>query len=124
LKSARAQIGNAIKAQPNEALFYITQGQLNLADKATAAAQKSFAKAVQLNPEYYMGHLGLGMAYKASKKHTQAKAALVSSMKILAGDGAHAKEYFTYAAQGSGQVAEAAKAQLAKLNPAPAQAPQ
>ena len=135
LTGAHANIKNAIALQPNESLFYITQGQLHMANKDTSSALSAFKKAVQLNPEYYMGQLGLGLAYKASNKKAGAKTALVSSMKILAtpigayhlgeialveGNAAQAKEYFTFAAQGSGQVAQAAKTQLDKLSPPPA----
>ncbi len=129
---AQAQLAEALRLQPNEALFHITTGQLAMAQKDVAKAESEFRRAVSLNPEYYMGHLGLGMVLKERGKATEAEAAFKASMQHLAtplasyhlgelslakGDTRAAKSYFEFAAKATGKVGEAAKAQLAKLTP-------
>lgn len=123
----------AIKLQPRESLFHVTQGQLHMAAKQDTAALQSFQQAAKLNPEYYLGHLGIGLLQKKAGQTAAAAQALNASMKLLqtpiaayhlgelalsGGDKANARKYFEFAAQGQGEVAEAAKAQLSRLNTA------
>ena len=127
---AMTLIEQAIQSQPKEALFYITKGQLLMVAKQSEQALPAFEKAAKLNPEYYAGHLGAGILLKQKGKNSQAAAELESSMKLLptptagyhlgelalaAGKTSEAQQYFQFAAQGTGELAEAAKAQLAKL---------
>lgn len=120
----------AIAQQSQEALFHVTKGQLQMAEKRDDEALKAFQKARQLNPEYYAGHLGAGLLLKRAKSNSQAAAALEASMKLLAtplasyhlgelslasGDVKRARGYFEFAAQGTGEIAEAAQEQLARL---------
>lgn len=125
-----AHIDKAIARQGQEALFFVTKGQLLVAAKQEAKALPAFQKATQLNPEYYAGHLGAGLVYKNSGKNREAAAALEASMQQLqtptasyhlgelalsAGDTQKARSYFEIAAQGTGEIAEAAKAQLGRM---------
>ncbi len=135
---ALKQLDTAIARQPNEAQFYITRGQLLMADKKPEAIQ-AFQQATRLNPEYFLGHLGLGLTYLSQKNNPEAQPALEKSFKLLptplasyylgelalaGGDRNKARSHFEYAAQGEGEVAQAARAQLAKIVPAaPAAAP-
>lgn len=129
-KKALASTNTAIQRQPQEPLFYITKGQLEMAEKQDSAALKSFQKAIQLYPEYYAGHLGAGLLHKKANNMQQAAASLEASMKqlptptaayhlgelaVASGEYQKARSYFEFAAQGSGEVAEAAKAQLGRL---------
>ena len=121
----------AIKIQPRESLFHITKGQLHMASKDDTAALQAFQQAVKLNPEYYLGHLGQGLLQKKAGQNAAAGNALNASMKLLptpiaayhlgelslgGGDKAAARTYFEFAAQGEGEIAEAAKAQLSRLS--------
>lgn len=132
LAGAKRHTQKAISLQPKEALFYVTQGQILMAESDMAKAESSFKRAVSLNPEYYMGHAGLGLTLKQQNKAAQAAAALEKSMAILpsplasyhlgelalsAGSTDKAKQYFQFAAKGTGKVAQAATAQLEKLAP-------
>jgi beta-barrel assembly-enhancing protease len=120
----------AIQKQPKEALFYVTKGQLLMANKQDSEALSAFQKAASLNPNYYAGHLGAGMLLKKANNSNQAKSSLETSMKLLPtptaayylgelslgeGDRQQARTYFQFAAQGTGEIAEAAKGQLAQL---------
>lgn len=128
--AASSFIDKAIQQQPKESLFFITKGQLKMAQKDDAAALQAFQQASKLNPEYYLGFLGAGILQKKAGQSAAANASLQSSMKLLAtplgayhlgelslaaGDRNSARSYFEFAAQGTGEVAEAAKAQLSKL---------
>lgn len=127
---ALAQVDSAINRQPREALFHVARGQLLLTQKQDEKALAAFKKAVQLNPEYFAGHLGAGLLLKKAGKGAEAVSALEASMQLLptptasyhlgelalaAGNAQQARGYFELAAQGSGEIAEAAKGQLAKL---------
>lgn len=120
----------AIQQQPREGLFFVTKGQLKMATQDDQGALQSFQQAAKLNPEFYLGHLGTGLMQKKLGQKSAAENALKSSMKLLEtpiaayhlgelalgnGDRTSARRYFEFAAQGSGEVAEAAKAQLARL---------
>ena len=137
LESAKKSLNTAISLQPKEALFRITLGQIFMADNDLAGAAAQFNEAIKYNPEYYMGQLGLGLVLKQQQKTSAAQQALLQSMKLLAtplasyhlgelalaaGNKVEAKQYFEFAAEGSGKVSEAAKAQLEKLAPPPAPA--
>lgn len=130
IPAAMQAIREAIKKQPNEALFHITLAQLQMGQKQDAAALLEFKKAKDLNPEYYMGHLGMGLILKRQAQFPAATAALEVSMKFLPtvlagyhlgelsltrGDKDKARSYFEFAAQGEGEIAVAAREQLNRL---------
>lgn len=121
----------AIQQQPKEGLFFVTKGQLKMAQKDNAAALQAFQQASKLNPEYYLGYLGAGLMQKQAGQSAAANQSLKASMKLLetpiaayhlgelalaSGDRNTARSYFEFAAQGTGDIAEAAKAQLNKLS--------
>lgn len=127
---ALSLIDKAIQQQPKEGLFFATKGQLKMAQKDDAGALQAFQQAAKVNPEYYLGFLGTGLMQKKAGQAAAANASLQSSMKLLAtplaayhlgelalssGDRNAARSYFEFAAQGTGEIAEAAKAQLNKL---------
>lgn len=121
----------AIQRQPKEGLFFVTKGQLEMAQKNEAAALQAFQQATKLNPEYYLGYLGAGLMQKNAGQNAAASKSLQASMKLLetpiaayhlgeialaADDRNTARSYFEFAAQGTGEIAEAAKAQLSRLS--------
>jgi predicted Zn-dependent protease len=131
LTQALSLTEKAIQLQPREALFHVTLGQLRMTAKQDSAALQSFQQAAKLNPEYYVGHLGAGLMQKKAGQNAAAAQSLNASMKLLqtpiaayhlgelslnGGDKANARRYFEFAAQGEGEVAEAAKSQLNRLN--------
>lgn len=133
INSALALTHQAIKMQGNEALFHITRGQAHMAQKQFDNSTKNFSKAVALNPEYFLGYLGLGMSQLEQKSNVKAKSNLERSTQLLpttiaafhlgelelaAGNRDKAIGYFQFAAQDQGQIGQAAKQQLAQLQPA------
>lgn len=125
-------LDTAIKLQPEEHLFYTTQGQIFLAQKNETRATQSFSKALSLNPDYYVGHLGLGLVQKKQKKLDQAKQHLLKSqtlvptptaayhlgeIELAQGNRAKAIEYFNVVAQQEGELGEQARAHLKVLQP-------
>ncbi|WP_370980563.1 M48 family metalloprotease [Agaribacterium sp. ZY112] len=130
---AQKLVAEAIKLQPKESLFHITQGQFYMAQQQPQKAEASFRKASQLNPQYFASELGLGAALATQKKDKEAKSALLKSVKLLptqtaywqlggveerAGNKSKAIEYYQAVAQAGGELGKAATAKLGKLNPA------
>ncbi|WP_086929472.1 M48 family metalloprotease [Agarilytica rhodophyticola] len=129
-KKALTLIDSAIKRQPEDALFHSTKGQILLAEKQDSGAAKAFTKARTLDPDYYMGHLGLGLIQKKQKRHSQAKQSLITSTKLLPtqvaiyhlgeielgqGNKQAAIQHFSTAAQQGGPLGEQASARLQSL---------
>lgn len=132
MKQALSLTEQAISKQSQEPLFWITKGQILLNEDNNAGAKTAFERAVRANPEYYMGHLGLGLAELGMKQTGPAEQDLLKSMEFLPtatasfylgeinlakGNREQAVEYYKVAAQGSGDLADAAKEKLASLNP-------
>jgi len=126
-------VDQAIALQPLEASFFVTKGQLLLARKQDAEAQAVFKQAFQLNPTFYMTSLGLGLSEKMTGNSESAATNLEKSLKLLPtqigafhlgeielerGNRRQAVEYFKWAAQGGGELGNAALAHLEKLVPA------
>jgi len=122
---------SALKKQPNEALFYITKGKVLTAQNNVAGARNAFDKAARLNPDYFMGQLGLGLSEASLEHYSQAKAALLKSQKLLPtsialynlgeveqqqGNRQQAIEYYQAAAKDTGDIGRAAKQKLLDLN--------
>ncbi len=131
---ARQNIRLALKQQPEEALFHITDAQLSLMEGKQNDAKRSFEKARRLNPDYYKSHLGLGMISKRQGKNSEAKKHLLNSMKLLPsqagafhlgeiernqGNKEAAVRYFSMAAGQGGELGKQAQEQLSELQPAP-----
>lgn len=130
LGKALDMIDQAIKKQPKEALFFITKGQLLLAQKDPQNAYQSFTQAAQKNPTYFLPQLMAGISAKEIGNKADAKRYLASSLRLLPtaqanyylgeislqeGDKSTAKKYFNVAASDQGDVGKAAQEQLARL---------
>ncbi len=75
IKEAREKVTALIKQTPNEAEFYNLQALVDIIEKNTFAAQQSYQKSLQLNPQNITAYLGL------------------SKIDLEAGDLNKAKEY-------------------------------
>ncbi len=133
-KVALSLLDQAIEAQPEEALFYATRGQILLSQKMDSRAAAAFTKTRNLNPEYFIGYLGLGLIEKKQKRFSQAKQNLLKSQTLLptqsasyhlgelelrGGNKDAAIRYFSLAARQGGELGEKAKGYLQRLQPAP-----
>jgi len=123
----------AIAKQPAEALFYITKGQLLSAKDNHNSAYQAFSKATQLNPEYFLAALGLGIEAYHKGNYSQAKAELDRSFKLLPtstavyhlgvveekqGNRSQAIQYYKKAAGEDSDIGRAAQKKLQELNAA------
>lgn len=122
----------AIAKQPAESLFYITKGQALVALGQDQQALNAFQEASKKNPDYFMGYLGQGLMKKKLGSHTEAKTYLERSVELLPtqiavfhlgelalrdGDRKQAVQYYQFAAQGGGELGQAAQQRLAELTP-------
>lgn len=127
---ALSKANTAIKAQPNETLFWQLKGIALAHQDKNSDALKAFDKAVSANPEYFSPLLYRGLIGRELKKNSQAEKDLIASYKLLPtqtasyyiGDLAHsrgdtqtAKSYFTRAAQGGGELGQKAQGRLNNL---------
>lgn len=132
LPGALGLIDKAIKQQPDESLFHATRGQILLAQKRYSNAESAFLKAKQINPDYYLSHLGLGLGAFHNKRMSAAKTHLLASAKLLPtqtaifhlgeaelalGNTEQAIAYFQSAAQQGGELGGKAQARLDALQP-------
>lgn len=130
MKGALAKINEAIRIEPNEAMFYSLRGRIYQAQDDMARAEKDFDKAVELYPEMfsYRLHNGLNALQldkfdKAQTNLTRANELVPTSIAFLRlGDVAvkqnrrdDAIRYYSTAAEAGGEVAEEAKRKLANL---------
>lgn len=83
-KTASAELNKAIKHQPKENQFWILKGQIEGKQKQSDAAIASFTKAINANPEYFVGHLYRGVLHQQGGKNTQAEKDLTAANKLLA----------------------------------------
>src|SRR5690606_28770147 len=128
--NALSLVENSIKQQPKENLFWELKGQLLLQQKKEKEAIAALDKAVQANPEFFRPYVYRGLAHKQLGNTAQAEKDLIASHQRLPtqlaayylgeialgkGQRSAAATYFEQAAQGGGEIGEAAKAQLAKL---------
>src|SRR5690606_35411085 len=128
--NALSLVENSIKQQPKENLFWELKGQLLLQQKKEKEAIAALDKAVQANPEFFRPYVYRGLAHKQLGNTAQAEKDLIASHQRLPtqlaayylgeialgkGQRSAAATYFEQAAQGGGEIGEAAKAQLAKM---------
>ncbi len=133
-EAALSHLDDAIKIQPEEALFYATRGQILLSQKLDSRAAAAFTKTKNLNPEYFIGYLGLGLIEKKQKRYSSAKQNLLKSQSLLPtqtasyhlgelelnnGNKKLAIRYFSTAAQQGGELGEKANKHLQRLQPTP-----
>ncbi len=123
-------VEQSIKQQPRENLFWELKGQLLVQQKKPNEAVSAFDRSIQANPEFFRPYVYRGLIYKQLGNATQAEQDLVASQRLLPtqiasyhlgelslakGQRTEAVRYFQAAAQGGGEIGEAAKGQLAKL---------
>lgn len=123
-------VGQAINRQNEEPLFYVTKGQIEMAKKQYSSATQSFTAAVNRNPDYFAGYLGLGLAEVELKQNAKAKGHLEKSMGLLstqvaafhlgklelaAGNQSKAVEYLNAVAQQGGDYGQQAQAILNQI---------
>ena len=127
---ALAYVDQAAAAQPRETLFWEMKGQLLLQQNKREEAVAALDKAVQANPAYFKPYVYRGIAYNQLGKRDLAEKDLLTSQRYLPtqvatyylgeialakGNRSQAAQYFQQAAQGGGEIGEAAQAQLGKL---------
>ena len=131
-EEALRSANQAIAKQPAESLFYNTKGQALVALNKEREALKAFDTAVQKNPDYFMGHLGSGLMHAKLGQHQEARQNLERSIELLptqigvfhlgelelrSGNREKAVQYYQYAAQGGGEIGQAAQQRLAEIAP-------
>ena len=73
----------AIRAQPKEARFYITKGQLLARDDKKIQALSAFNSAIKLEPDYFQAHLRRGLLNNKMQRYQNAKADLSTSHNLF-----------------------------------------
>ena len=106
------------------------KGQLLLQQDKTSEAVTALDRAVQANPQYFKPYVFRGIAYNQLGKNDMAEKDLLTSQRYLPtqlaayylgevssakGNRAQAAEYYQQAAQGGGNIGEAAKGKLEKM---------
>ena len=127
---AMAYVDQSIAQQPKENLFWEMKGQLLLQQDKTSEAVVALDRAVQANPKYFKPYVFRGIAYSQLGKNDMAEKDLLVSQRYLPtqiaayylgevslakGNRAQAAQYYQQAAQGGGDIGEAAKGKLGKL---------
>lgn len=127
---AQNYVEQAIAQQPRENLFWEMKGQLLMQQKKDNEAVVALDRAIQANPQYFKPYVFRGIAYKQLGKNDMAEKDLTTSQRYLPtqiatyylgevalakGNRNQAAQYFQQAAQGGGEIGEAAKGQLGKL---------
>ena len=127
---ALAYADQAAQMQPKENLFWEMKGQLLLQQNKRDEAVAALDRAIQANPQYFKPYVFRGIAYNQLGKRDLAEKDLLTSQRYLPtqiatyylgeislakGNRAQAAQYFQQAAQGGGEIGEAAQAQLGKM---------
>jgi beta-barrel assembly-enhancing protease len=127
---ALAYADQATQMQPKENLFWEMKGQLLLQQNKREEAVDALDRAVQANPQYFKSYVFRGIAYNQLGKRDLAEKDLLTSQRYLPtqiatyylgeislakGNRTQAAQYFQQAAQGGGEIGEAAQAQLGKM---------
>lgn len=123
-------VEGATKQQPKENLFWELKGQLLLQQKKYPEAITALDRSVRANPEFFRPYVYRGLVHKQQGNPNQAEKDLLASLQLLPtqlatyhlgeialakGQRSQAITYFQQAAQGGGELGEAAKGQLGKL---------
>ncbi|MFD2230714.1 M48 family metalloprotease [Alkalimarinus sediminis] len=128
--AAMSEIDKAIKAEPNEALFYATKGDIYSAQGIDTLAVKQYEKSVALFPEQFSSYLKKGVSNEKLGNLEQAKKDFARSAQLLPtsvaelglgniaqiqGDQRSAIRHFEKASQAGGNNGKSARIKLAKL---------
>lgn len=123
-------VEKSIKQQPKENLFWELKGQVLASQKKGAEAITAFDRSIQANPEFFRPYVYRGLTQKQLGNNAKAEQDLLASQRLLPtqtasyhlgelalakGQRRQATTFFQQAAQGGGELGEAAKGQLAKL---------
>ena len=127
---ALTYVDQSIAQQPKENLFWEMKGQLLLQQDKTGEAVSALDRAVQANPKYFKPYVFRGIAYNQLGKNDMAEKDLLTSQRYLPtqlaayylgevslakGNRSQAAQYFQQAAQGGGEIGQAANAKLGRL---------
>lgn len=127
---AMGYVDQAIAQQPRENLFWDMKGQLLLQEKKTGEAINAFDKSIQANPKYFKPYVLRGIAYHEQGKRdlaekdlltgqrylpTQIGAYYLGEISLAKGNKSQAAQYYQQAAQGGGEIGEAAKGRLERI---------
>lgn len=127
---ALALTEQAIRLQPREAHFWETKGHLLKSKQDSAGAVSAYSRAITHNPDYFSPYLSRGLLQKSLRRYQTAEQDLLRSQGYLPTQAAsyhlgelairrdsrdQAISYFNAAAQGGGELGQAAQAQLVKL---------
>jgi predicted Zn-dependent protease len=126
-QQALAMTEKAIVLQPRENLFWEMKGQTLSKQERFRDSIPAFDRAVNANPQFYRPLALRGLAYKSLGQWQQAESSLLASQQLLPtqtatyhlgelalrkNDRTAARQYFTKAAQGGGELGQAAQRQL------------
>ncbi|MEM7502376.1 MAG: M48 family metalloprotease [Pseudomonadota bacterium] len=121
----------AIGLFPDEANFYALRGDARLIDKRYDMAVTNYSSALRRRDDFFYYHLQRGLAYAELNNDAEARVDLERSMALLptaparyalgniaarSGDTAGAIEHYRAVAGGQGEMATAARGDLAKLD--------
>ncbi len=121
---------SAQKLQPQEAAFFTTEGQILMAQGESKSALTPLAKAMKLNPEYFLPALLHGLNAKELNQNSSAKTSLKKSFDVFPtaiaayylgeislgeGNKADARAWFKQAASDQGEIGKKAQQQLEAL---------
>lgn len=124
-------IDEAIRRQPRESLFHGIRGDILASDGNHRDAIRSYAAAIERNPDYFAHYLGRGLSRDAMGQSRLARGDLVRSNGLLAtpfasfklgsyaladGQRTEAKRLFQAASESSGDVGTAARNAYARLD--------
>lgn len=125
------QAERAIELFPDEANFYALRGDARLVEKKYDMAVTNFSSALRRRDDFFYYHLQRGLAYNELGNDAEAVVDLERSMELLPtaparyalgnisvrrGDTAGAIEHYRAVAGGQGEMAAAARGNLAKLD--------
>lgn len=131
LEEALGKLEQASDMLPGESKFYGLQGDVLLQQRRYRQAIERYNDALGRNAEYFVYHLGRGIAHKRLDQNEKARQDLLRSTELLptsqatlelgnlaleANDRAAAKQYYRSAAQSGGKAGEAAAAAYLRLD--------
>ena len=128
--TARRLSAEAVRLAPKEGRFAELQGDVEMAERNTRGAQAFYEKALNLDPAYYAGYLGAGVAAYRNGDRVKAEGFLRRSAALLPtapaalylghvardkGDRQGALALYGAVAKAGGELGKAAEAEAARL---------
>ncbi len=130
-EGALLKADQAIKIEPDEALFYSLKGDAYKAKGQPKKAEAAYNHALKLNPEYFANHLKRGLLNKEEGNHVQALQDLTRANDLLPTSVAYlnmgdieaqnknadlALGYYQQAAEGTGPIGDTAREKFARMD--------